>query len=134
MRYVLETLWRELAERRGGPLAFRFYLQPLVAIFLASRDGLRDARAGRPAWLWSVFTDRVGRRELLRDAWRSVAKVFLVAVAIDVLYQLLVLRTLRPVEGLIVAIAIAIVPYAIVRGPVNRIARAVRGRTRAPTA
>jgi hypothetical protein len=122
---VLTRAWHEILERPKGPLAFRFYLQPLVAVLLAVRDGVRDARAGRPAYLWSVFTDRAHRREALRSGWRGVEKVFIIALALDVVYQLLVLKGLRPLEGLIVAIVLAIIPYALVRGPVSRIFRRV---------
>jgi hypothetical protein len=130
---AFSTMWREIAARPDGPFAFRFYIQPFVAALLATRDGLADARAGRPAFLWSVSSDPSARREFLRDAWRSVRKVFLIAVAIDVVYQLVVLGGLHPVQGLIVAVLVAIIPYAVLRGPVNRIARAVRRRNGKPS-
>jgi hypothetical protein len=124
-------LWREILERPSGPFAFRFYLQPLMAIFFALRDGLRDAKTGRPAYLWSAATDRAGRRELIRDGWRSVGKVFLVALLIDVVYQLVALHGLRPLEGLLVAAVLALVPYALLRGPANRLFRRVARRAEA---
>lgn len=124
---VLSRLWRELSERPDGPLAFRFYIQPLMAIFFALRDGLRDARAGRPAYFWSILRGNVNRRELLRSGWRSVSRVFVLAVGIDLIYQLVVLRGLRPVEALIVGAVLALVPYVLLRGPANRVARHSRG-------
>jgi hypothetical protein len=126
MDELLARLWREILERPEGPLAFRFYLQPLMASAFAIRDGIKDARAGRPAFFWALFTDPAGRRDRLRDGWRSIKRVFLFAIAIDLVYQLVVLRGLRPVEGLIVAVVLAIVPYVLVRGPVNRVARRIR--------
>jgi hypothetical protein len=125
MPETLSQLWHELLTRPDGPLAFRFYLQPLVAIGLAIRDGIKDAHEGRPAYFWALFAARSGRRERLRDGWRAIKKVFIVALIIDVIYQLIVLKGLRPIEGLLIAALLAIVPYALIRGPVNRIARRV---------
>jgi hypothetical protein len=120
---ILTRLWQEIVERPTGPLALRFYIQPLMAVGLAARDGVRDARAGRPPYLWSVLTDPAHRRESLRAGWRSIGKVFVLALVLDLAYQLFVLKGLRPVQGLLVAIVLAIVPYALLRGPVNRVFR-----------
>lgn len=125
---LIGDMWREILERPDGPLALRFYLQPLMATFFAVRDGLRDARAGRPAYLWSLFTDPAGRRERLRDGWRSVGKIFVIAMVLDLLYQAAVLRGLRPVQGLLVAVTLALAPYALLRGPANRLLRRVARR------
>ena len=45
------------------------------------------------------------------------------AIVIDVVYQFIVFRWFYPGEALVVAFVLAIVPYLLVRGPVNRIAR-----------
>ena len=120
---LLSRLWREIAERPSGPFAFRFYLQPAMAILFALRDGIKDAHDGRPPYLKTLFKEGPKRSGLMRDGWKSVKKIFLLALGIDLVYQLIVLRGLRPVEGLLVAIALAIVPYALLRGPANRVAR-----------
>jgi hypothetical protein len=117
--------WSEIAARPDGPLAMRFYLQPLMASFFAVRDGLKDARSGRPAYLWAIFSDPRHRRELIQDGWTSAGKIFILAAVLDVVYQLLVLHALRPIETVLVAVTLAILPYAALRGPVNRIARTV---------
>ena len=36
--------WENLVGRLGGPMSFRFLMQPAVAIFFAIRAGVRDAR------------------------------------------------------------------------------------------
>jgi hypothetical protein len=109
--------------RWTGPLAFRFYLQPAMAILFAVRDGLKDAHEGRPAYLWSIFTHPEQRRELIADGWKSIGKIFVLAVVLDVVYQLIVLRWIYPFETVDVALLLAVVPYVLLRGPVNRIAR-----------
>ena len=101
---------------------FRTVMQPAVAIFFAVRDGLNDARLGRPPYLWKIFTNHSGhRRELIRDGWTSIAKVFFMAMVIDVIYQLVVQWWIYPLEIVIVAIVLAVVPYILIRGPFNRI-------------
>jgi hypothetical protein len=124
----LSRVWQEIAERPDGPLAMRFYLQPLMATFLAVRDGLKDARTGKPAYLWGLFSDPSHRPELIHEGWKSIGKVFIVAAILDVVYQLIVLHAIRPVQTLLVATTLAIAPYVILRGPVNRIAAGRRGK------
>jgi hypothetical protein len=124
---LLSQTWQEITSRPDGPLAMRFYLQPLMATLLAARDGVKDAREGNSAYLWAVVYNPAHRRDLLRNGWRSIGKVFVIALVLDVVYQLLVLRGLRPLQGLIVAVALAIIPYALLRGPISRLARLARG-------
>ena len=78
-------------------------VQPAVAAIFAIRAGLRDAREGRAPYGWAVLTDPTNRREFLRDGWKDVAKVFVAAMAIDVVYQIIELRWLYLEEALIVA-------------------------------
>lgn len=127
---VLTRLWQEIAARPSGPLAIRFYLQPIMAAIVAVRDGIRDARSGNPAYLWAAFTDPAHRRELLRDGWHSIAKIVAMAVVVDLAYQLMVLRGLRPVQTVIIAVLLAILPYVLLRGPANRVMRLRGGSKR----
>jgi hypothetical protein len=55
------------------------FLQPGVAVILAIRAGLRDARAGRRPYFWAVLMDLDHRKDLLREGWKNVGKVFVVA-------------------------------------------------------
>jgi len=126
MGELISRMWREIAARPSGPMAFRFYFQPLFAFLAGIHDGLEDARMRRPAYFWSLFTDRANRRRRLREGWRAVRNVFTLAIVLDVVYQLLVLRAFRPVEAIDVAVLLAMVPYLFSRGPVNRVARFVR--------
>ncbi len=105
---------------------FRLVIQPAVAGVLAIRAGLRDAREGRPAFLWAAVTNPAYRPELLRSGWRDVGKVFLVAAILDSVYQLIVHRGVFLLELVVVATVLAIVPYLLIRGPVGRVAAVVR--------
>jgi hypothetical protein len=122
MEEILTHLWKVLVGQLHGPLAFRLILQPSVAVILAIRAGLGDARAGRPAYFWAVLMDLDHRKDLLREGWKDVGKIFVLAVVLDVICQLIVFRWLYPGEALLVASVLAILPYLVVRGPVNRIA------------
>jgi len=115
--------WEELLGRDDGPLAFRLLLQPLVSAFLAIRSGLRDAREGQPPFLWATLFHRGKRGALLRHGWRDVATLFFVAVVLDVIYQGLCFGSVRPLQVVIVAVVLAFVPYFVIRGLTNRIAR-----------
>jgi hypothetical protein len=115
-----------LSDRVGGPMTFRIILQPLMAGLLAMRAGLKDAREGRPPYFWTLLTDSTQRVALLRDGWRAVARVFVLAIVMDVIYQLIVRRWIYPGETLIVAITLAVVPYLLLRGPINRLVRRLR--------
>jgi len=119
----LSGIWQEIMARPDGPMAFRVYLQPAMSTLYAIVSGLKDARGDKPPYFWAMFTDPVHRAELMRDGWKSVRNVFLLAIGMDLVYQITVLKGLRPVQGLLVAVMLAIVPYLIVRGAVNRLAR-----------
>ena len=94
-----------------------------MALFLAVRSGLLDAKARKPAYFWALFTNPVERRSLLKDGWKSVGRLFILAAVLDIVYQWIVERWVYPGEVVMVAIILAIIPYLLVRGPVNRIAR-----------
>jgi hypothetical protein len=112
-----------LIGRPDGPMAFRFLFQPLMAASLAVKAGLDDAREGGPPFLWTVLTDREQRARLLRDAWKDVARVFALAVVLDAIYQIVTQKWIYPLELLLTATLLAILPYVLIRGPVTRIAR-----------
>ncbi len=129
MTDIWTRIFANLADRLTGPMAFRFILQPVVAAIFAIVSGLEDARLGRPPYLWAVLTDPAHRSALLKDGWERIGKVFLVAVLLDVVYQVVVLEV-YPGEALIVAVLLAIAPYVILRGVVTRIARVFVGGKR----
>lgn len=113
--------WQEIMARPDGPMAFRFYFQPIMATLFALRDGIKDAKAGKPPYFWALFTHPEQRAELIRSGWHSVGKVFILAIVLDLIYQVTVLKGLRPLEGILVSVTLAIVPYVLLRGPFNRL-------------
>lgn len=123
MRDLVLRGWINLFDRVGGPMTFRIILQPTMATIIGVLAGLRDARERRPPYLWTLLTDPSQRADLLRQGRKAVGRVFLLALVMDVIYQLIVERWIYPVELLLVAILLGVFPYLLVRGPVNRIAR-----------
>jgi hypothetical protein len=125
MNDILERVWQNLGARLTGPMHLRLILQPAVATILAVRAGLRDAHQDRAPFLWAVLWNPAHRRELLRQGWKDVGKVFILATILDVIYQLIVHRGVYVLELLITAVTLGIVPYVLLRGPISRIAKMV---------
>jgi predicted thioredoxin/glutaredoxin len=94
-----------------------------MASIFAIRDGVKDARAGKPAYFWNVVTQPAERKELLREAWHRVLRVMIIGVVMEVLYEIIVFHAIRPLQLVVIVLGLAFVPYLLVRGPVNRIAR-----------
>jgi len=118
-----------LMARIDGPMSLRLVLQPLVALFFAFRDGTRDAREQRSPYFWALFTEPGHRREMLESGWHSIGKVFIVAIVLDLVFQYLVFSNFRPIGALLAGVILAIFPYLLLRGPVNRLMRSKARRT-----
>ena len=126
MSVIQETLtrfWDQLIAQPSGPLAFRFILQPVMATFLATRDGLKDARTGRPPFARTIWSDPSQRPAYLREGLKRVSRVIIFAFVMDAIYQFIVLHRFYPVEALVTVFVLAVLPYLLIRGPVDRIAR-----------
>ena len=124
---VLERIWRNMIDRTGGPMTFRFFLQPIMATIAAVYDGIKDARAGRPYYLWTILTNPAKRAGRLHEGLISTARVILLGLCMDSIYQGIVFERFHPAETVIIALLLAFVPYVLLRGPVARIARRWRG-------
>jgi hypothetical protein len=133
MGEIFSRVFEDLVGRVTGPMSLRLILQPTIATIMAIRDGLQDAKAGRPPYFVSVLRDAEHRRELLLNGWKSIMKVFSVAFILDCVYQWIALRWLYPGEAILMAVLLAIVPYVIVRGSVDRLARTSGRPARGPS-
>ena len=120
---MIERGWDNFLARPNGSLNLRFYIQPTMAGLLALRAGVQDARQGRRGYLWALLTIPQRRFQLLHDGWRGARTPFLIAIALDCIYQLITVRFIYPLELLFTATLLALVPYALLRGPFNRLAR-----------
>ena len=113
-----QRLWHDLMERPDEPMRFRFILQPVMAAIVAIRDGLNDVRAGRTPYFWKALG--VAR---LREGLNATARIILIGLVMDTVYQIIVLQRFYPAEAVIIALVLAFVPYLIIRGPAARVAR-----------
>jgi hypothetical protein len=120
---VVSRIWQNLVDRPGGPMVFRFVLQPIMAAIAAVRDGIGDARTQRPPFLWTVLTVPTDRFARLDEAWIATARIVLLGLVMDSIYQVIEFDTFHPAEAVIIAILLAFVPYLVLRGLVTRIAR-----------
>lgn len=126
MQDILNRVFENMMDRVSGPMNLRIVLQPIMASVFAIISGMKDAREGKPPYFWSLFTNSAHRREMLQDGWKSVGKVFVIAMLLDVAYQIVVQRFVYPGEVVLVALLLAIVPYLVVRGLVTRLAKLFR--------
>jgi hypothetical protein len=94
-----------------------------MAAGVALHDGVKDARAGRSAFLWAMMLGIEARGELLWEAIRSTARMVILAAVMDGVYQWLVLDTFYPREAVAIALLLAFMPYLLLRGPIERVAR-----------
>jgi hypothetical protein len=122
---IFARVWSHFTGRMDGPVTFRLVLQPLMAAALAIRAGVADGRAGRPPYFWSILTHPDHRLELLRDGWKAIGKLFVLAVVLDSIYELIVYRWIYPLEAMLAGFLLVCVPYLLLRGLAGRLARRV---------
>lgn len=120
---VRERLFQSMIDRPGGPMTFRFVLQPAMAALMAAIDGMRDARIGDAPYLTRILTDRERRLGALSEGIVSTARILLLALGMDVVCQVVGFGTFYPGEAAVIAVLLGFAPYLILRGPFARIAR-----------
>jgi len=125
---IRARIWQNLLDRSSGPMTFRFFLQPIMATIAAYFDGVKDARSGRRPFLETVLADPAKRAGRLQEAVIATARIILLGLVMDTIYQVIEFETFHPAEAVIVALLFAFVPYVALRGIVSRIARWWLGR------
>ncbi len=120
---VRSRIWQNLFERPGGPMVFRFILQPIMASIAAFRDGLKDARSGRAPFLATVLTNPQKRAGRLNEALVATAQIILLGLVMDGIYQFMEFDTFHPAEAVIIALVLAFLPYMLLRGLFAHVAR-----------
>lgn len=120
---VRSRMWQNLFERPGGPMVFRFFLQPTMAAIAAWRDGINDARNGRTPFFAGALADPAQRTVRLNEALVATARIILLGLVMDGIYQFIEFRTFFPAEAVVIALVLAFVPYILLRGLIARAAR-----------
>ena len=124
--------WENLLARPNGSLSLRFYVQPTMASLVRSacrHSGCEGGAAGlsvgdvdAPGEASAVAPRGLAGSDDAIPAWRSPRCI----------YQLMTVRFLYPLELLFTATLLALVPYALLRGPFNRLARLFLPAARTP--
>ena len=113
----------DMVARLHGPGRLRFILQPITAIVLGARDGVKDARAGSPPFLRSLLFRSNQRSKLMRSALVSVRNLVAVAILLDIASQLIIFRRVHPAAALVLGPVLIGFPYAASRALTNRLTR-----------
>ena len=106
----------------GGPGAFRFIVQPAVAIVLGVLHGLRDHRSGQPPYVAGLVGARESRWRLLGEALREIGVPLTIAVAASYAFQYIVRSRVNLAYGFLFAALFVALPYLVTRGLANRLA------------
>ena len=114
------AFFEDIPKRLAGPGRFRFVLQPFAAILLGMRDGLADARAGRPPYLYGLLFYRSKRGELLRSGFDTVVNLLLMGILLDSVAQWLILGASYPGAAVVIGPVLITIPYVLARALTNR--------------
>jgi len=120
----IHRFFGDLVARTDGPMTFRFFLQPIMALIAATHDGFKDARLGRSPYFVRLVHGghQTTRLQNFREGFTAVARILLLGVGMDVIYQIRVFGAFRyPNETLVIAILLAFIPYLLLRGPAARL-------------
>lgn len=134
MEELLARVWENLVARTEGPMNLRFLIQPLMALIFAVRAGLKDAKSDAVPYLWRFLVAKEKRLNIAKEGWKDFGKIFIAGLMLDSVYQLVVIFKVKseerfyPLESVIVAIILAIIPYLLFRGPMNRLLNLIKHR------
>jgi hypothetical protein len=123
-----QAFFADLPKRLTGPGRFRFVLQPTIAILLGIRDGLLDARTGRPPYLYNLLFYQQ-RRELVQSGFNTVVNLMLMGILLDSIAQWLILGASYPGAALVIGPVLITIPYTLARALANRVVQ-LRGSLR----
>lgn len=126
-----EQFFADLAARLTGAGKFRFIVQPIVAVVLGVRYGMKDVHANLPPFLTMLAFHASHRGHALRTAVRDVCDLVAIAILLDILSQWLIFREIHPAAAIILGPVLISVPYSLAREFTNRITRARRPRATA---
>jgi hypothetical protein len=118
-----EGIARDLTGRGllGGRFQIRLILQPLVAMLLGARFGVRDAKHGKRTFFLSVVSGGRERWAILRQGLRDAIVPLCVALVLDGVLQELILGRVRPGAAVVVGLLLVFLPFVLLRGLANRI-------------
>ena len=117
-----ESIGRDLSGRGifGGKFQLRLILQPLAAILLGLKFGIRDAKAGRHPFFQELAARKGDRGAILKEAARDAIIPLAVALLLDSILQHMINGRVRPLAAVVVGGLLVFLPFLIVRALSNR--------------
>jgi hypothetical protein len=112
-----------LEARMTGPGKGRFILQPLIAIALGVRDGIADAKQGKPPYFIRVLFKSERKLHVLKTGIKSIATPLTVGIVLDMILQWVIFQGVYLLPAIIAGTILVAFPYALARGLSNRVAR-----------
>jgi hypothetical protein len=112
-----------LEARLTGPGKGRFVLQPLVAIALGIRDGIADAKQGKPPFFIRVLFKSERKLSVLKASLKSIATPLTIGIVLDGILQWVIFQGVYLLPALLAGTILVALPYSIARGVSNRFAR-----------
>jgi|SRR6185295_16888862 len=112
-----------LEARMTGPGKGRFVLQPVVAIALGIRDGIVDAKQGKPPYFIRVLFKSERKLYVLNTSLKSIATPLTIGIVLDMILQWVIFQAVFVVPALIAGTILVALPYSVARGLSNRVAR-----------
>jgi hypothetical protein len=118
-----ESIGRDLTGRGmfGGSFQIRLILQPVLAMLLGLRFGIRDAKQGYEPFLRRLAHGAGGRGALFKQSLRDAIIPLCIGFVIDSILQKLINHRIRPLAAVFVAVLLVYLPFVIVRALANRI-------------
>lgn len=118
-----DSIGRDLSGRGilGGSFQLRLILQPLIAMLLGIRFGIRDAKAGKAPFFQQLAHSPGGRGAILKEAAHDALLPLCVALLLDSILQHMINGRVRPLAALVVGGLLVFIPFLIVRALANRI-------------
>jgi hypothetical protein len=87
MYFSLSERLERLVARVTGPMSFRLILQPTVAVILGIKDGLMDAKAGAPPFVFDLLFHPKDHKRRLSTAFRRLLVPMIVGTVMDAIAQ-----------------------------------------------
>ena len=121
--YCRTVFWGTSSRASSDPAVSDSYCNPWSRIVFGTRDGIKDARAGRPPFLRDLIFHKAERPGLMRSALASVRDLIAIAILLDVISQLIIFRMVHPGAALLIGPVLIALPYASSRALANRTAK-----------
>lgn len=112
-----------LAARMTGPGKGRFVIQPLLAIALGVRDGIADAKQGKPPYFIRVLFKSERKLYVLKSGLEHIAAPLTIGIVLDMVLQWVIFQAVFLLPAIIAGTILVALPYSVARGLSNRVAR-----------